>query len=98
MGQTLRRRISLANDHQVHPRQLLPGQPGGQRLPTGQLPVAGDRRHVPAAGRAATGSGRGGGGSTVKVDGGEASRQVLSKYRSHYVVSLKDVFYGDCFV
>lgn len=68
VGQTLRGRISLADDHQVHPRQLLPGQPGGQRLPAGQLPVAGDRRHVPGAGRSPAGAGRSG---AVRVDGGE---------------------------
>lgn len=59
VGQTLRGRVSLADDHQVHPRQLLPGQPGGQRLPAGQLPVAGDRRHVPAARRSSAGGGGG---------------------------------------
>lgn len=75
VGQTLRGRIPLADDHQVHPRQLLPGQPGGQRLPSGQLPVAGDRRHVPAPGHAppaGAGRGGGGGGGAVKVDGRES--------------------------
>lgn len=56
VGQTLRRRIPLAHDHQIHPRQLLPGQSGGQWLSTGQLSVAGHRRHVPAAGRPSRGA------------------------------------------
>ena len=51
VGQAVWGRVTIPHDHQVHPRQLLPGQPGGQWLPTGQLPVAGPRRHVRAARR-----------------------------------------------
>lgn len=49
VGQTLWRRVSFTDDHQVYPRQLLPGQSGGQWLSFGELSLAGHWWHVWAA-------------------------------------------------
>lgn len=86
VGQTLRRRIPLTHDHQIHPRQLLPGQSGGQWLSTGQLSVAGHRRHVPAAGRSSRGARSS---SAVRGGGGWGLQLQLSMHRVKRRCSFK---------
>lgn len=49
VGQTLWRRVSFTDDHQVYPRQLLPGQSSGQWLSSRELSVAGHWWYVWAA-------------------------------------------------